>query len=335
MRFSVIVPLYNKAPYIVNTVKSILAQTFEDFEVIVVDDGSTDGGADLVGALHDDRIQLVRQTNAGVSVARNHGIRLARGSWIAFLDADDWHHPQYLATLVGVQKAYPEADTVAAGHIAMAHAPGPWPALWPEVDASPDVELIDDLPHRWMLGPSIFTSAIAVKTHRLQSMQPCFPVGESRGEDLDVWFRLGEKSPIALAHTPLVAYRLGSEGSLTSTHRKVTVEPQFLQRFRARAGSGELTASQSRSLLRLVAQFNVSFGRESLEAGDRLGALRWLIKGYRAAVSKRWWATAVIASFFPARVVRTIGAVQKAQHQPIVQTQVPGLQSLPSRLAAR
>lgn len=97
--FTVVVPLYNAEAYIVSTLRSVLAQTEPDFEVLVVDDGSTDGGPALVRGLmrEDARIALLTQANRGLSGARNTGIRHARGRFIALLDADDAWHPSKLA----------------------------------------------------------------------------------------------------------------------------------------------------------------------------------------------------------------------------------------------
>lgn len=89
---SVIIPLYNSARFIGETLASVQSQTYSDWECIVVDDGSTDNGADIVRCMasSDGRIQYVYQDNAGPSAARNHGLRLAKGEYIQFLDADDW-----------------------------------------------------------------------------------------------------------------------------------------------------------------------------------------------------------------------------------------------------
>lgn len=328
MKFSVVVPLYNKAPYITATIRSVLAQTFTDFEVIVVDDGSSDGSGELVAAITDPRIHLVRQVNAGVSAARNHAIALARGEWVAFLDADDWHHPRYLATLLQCQNAYPDADTVACDYLRLPDGDGVWPPCWPVIKNCPDVELITDLPSRWMIGQTLCSSSVCVRTAQLQKMQPCFALGESRGEDWDMWFRLAEHSPIALARTPLVAYRLAVAGSLTShhgAHGALTMEP-FVERMRMRALSGALTASQRRSSLWLIAQFEVSMARQAIASGRRIEALRWLLKARRAVRSKRWLLTALMAFLIPRQLVKDWEAWRIRRNVNVIDTTNAGLE---------
>ncbi|CAN5230319.1 N/A [soil metagenome] len=295
MKFSIVIPLYNKAPYISCAIESVLAQSFGDFEVIVVDDGSTDGGAYIVAAITDQRLRLVRQANAGVSVARNRGIAMAQGEWVAFLDADDWLHPAYLAGLLKAQQAHPEADIVATNFVPVAHADGPWPPRWPAVSSATDIERITDLPARWMIGPAICASATAVRSTRLAQMQPCFPPGESHGEDLDLWFRLAEQTPVALVHTPLAAYRISVQGSLTRQH--MLASPPYIERMQQRAHSGGMTAAQRKSALWFVAQNHVSVARLALALGKRREGWAWLVKGYHAASNKRWWLTAAMACF--------------------------------------
>lgn len=118
MRVSVVVPLYNKAKYIMRTLQSISDQSFEDFEAIVVDDGSTDGGAELAESCSDGRFRVVRQENAGPGAARNRGIAEARGEMMAFLDADDAWLPEYLATSVATLDASgPEVAAVSSGYV--------------------------------------------------------------------------------------------------------------------------------------------------------------------------------------------------------------------------
>lgn len=302
MKFSVVIPLYNKALYINCTIESVLAQTFKDFEVIVIDDGSSDGSNELVALIKDPRLRLIRQTNAGVSATRNRGIELAQGDWVAFLDGDDWHHPRYLETLVAAQNAYPDADTVATKFLPVPDSDGIRPPHWLVSAEAPDFELIKDLPSRWMDGPSLCTSSVAVRTARLRQMQPCFAIGESCGEDLDLWFRLAEETPIALAKVPMVAYRVATAGGLTMQHCPLTM-PSFLGRMRVRAHSGTLTAPQRRSALRLVAQQEVTFARQAVVSGKRLQSLLWLMHGRRAASSRRWWLTAVMTLFLPGQLV--------------------------------
>lgn len=117
MLFSVVIPLYNKEDTILRALKSVAAQEFRGFEIIVVDDGSKDGGAKVVEAFKGvDRIRLIRQDNAGVSVARNRGVAEAAGRYVAFLDADDEWLPHHLTDVAGVVNAHPEAVIVGCGY---------------------------------------------------------------------------------------------------------------------------------------------------------------------------------------------------------------------------
>lgn len=103
-----VIPLFNKRQSILRAVDSVLAQSYEDFELIVVDDGSTDGGADLIRGLNNTRIRIIVQENQGVSCARNNGVANADSDWIAFLDADDEYLPDFLKETTALIKKYPD-----------------------------------------------------------------------------------------------------------------------------------------------------------------------------------------------------------------------------------
>lgn len=112
--FSVVIPLYNKRPYIRRAVNSVLRQTFTDFELIVVDDGSTDGSHEVLADIGDTRYRFVRQENQGGAggQARNTGMAQARGNWCAFLDGDDMWLPMHLAELKRIIDRHPDAGLI-------------------------------------------------------------------------------------------------------------------------------------------------------------------------------------------------------------------------------
>ena len=114
--FSVVIPLYNKAHYIEKAVASVLAQTWPDFDLIVVNDGSTDGSAGRLSGCTDRRLRVINQANAGVSVARNTGVGQAKHEYIAFLDADDWWHPHFLEEMNRLITGFPDAGLYGCGY---------------------------------------------------------------------------------------------------------------------------------------------------------------------------------------------------------------------------
>lgn len=107
-RYSIIVPTYNRATTVENTLASCFAQSYENFEVVVVDDGSTDNTVDVLRRIQDPRLVVVTQENAGPAAARNHGMRTARGDYIAFLDSDDVWYPDFLQQAEDAYSVNPE-----------------------------------------------------------------------------------------------------------------------------------------------------------------------------------------------------------------------------------
>ena len=118
MFFSVVIPLYNKAPYVEKALRSVAAQTFFDYELIVVDDGSKDDSASVAERVINDcwlsllkpqQVKLIRQANAGVSTARNNGVAASQGQYICFLDADDWWESAFLEEMAKLIAEFPDA----------------------------------------------------------------------------------------------------------------------------------------------------------------------------------------------------------------------------------
>ncbi len=115
-KVSVIMPLYNKAPYVRKAVESVVHQSFKDWELIVVDDGSTDGSDDVAKQYLDERCRLYKQDNQGVSMARNRGVALSEGELLAFLDADDWWDESFLEEMVHFAEENPDAGLWACNY---------------------------------------------------------------------------------------------------------------------------------------------------------------------------------------------------------------------------
>jgi glycosyltransferase involved in cell wall biosynthesis len=114
--FSIIIPLYNKAEYVSKTLSSVLVQTYPYFEVLVIDDGSTDNSLEVVKAFTDERIHVITQKNKGVSAARNMGINAAQYELIAQLDADDWWDTMYLEEMFALIQKYPSVSMYSSQH---------------------------------------------------------------------------------------------------------------------------------------------------------------------------------------------------------------------------
>lgn len=201
--FTVVVPLYNKGPYIARTLASVLSQRYPAEDVIVVDDGSTDHGADLV-ASEFPTVTLIRQANAGVGAARNTGLKAARSDWIAFLDADDAWSPTHLAELARIAERFPAADLLSTRWMRVREGE-PWPA-WP-AGSTPELRRIDYFREAALQGGPVWTSAAAVSRRAYERFGG---FGSAPlGEDQEYWARIALGGQVAVSALVTAAYVRG------------------------------------------------------------------------------------------------------------------------------
>lgn len=282
-----VVPLYNKGPYVAATLQSALAQGPHLLEVVVVDDGSTDDGPALVASLQsvDSRVRLVRQSNCGVAAARNAGIRHARGSHIAFLDADDILLPGFLATIVRLINRHPTAGIYATAFQRVTHIParGSCDPSQPTGAEATIPQLFD----RWRRTPPFYTCSLCIPTAVFAATGITFPQGEALGEDQDVWFRLAERYEVAYSESPLVLYRINVADSLTAGGAVKELLPCYL-RLASRAEGAGYPLRHKASALKLVASHYINVARARLQAGDARGAAE-LLATMRALRHPTYW----------------------------------------------
>ncbi|MGE0310752.1 MAG: glycosyltransferase family 2 protein [Lautropia sp.] len=285
-RFSVVVPLYNKAPHIEATLRSVLANGDAVGEVIVVDDGSTDGSAAIAERVADARIRLVRQANGGVSRARNRGIDLARFEWVAFLDADDLWQPTYLSRLLELARSFPDCSMLATRYV-LADEAGRRRA--PDGDwnlPSRGITRVDDYFTLMASGHVCCTISTAVRRSLLSGHAIRFPEGESLGEDLDFFFRVAEHTALALDVEPLAIYVDSSSVSRLSHGRLSAPIAPFLERMEARLREGTVPQEKREGMRRYIATKYELAVLTTAREGQRAVALGLLRHPLLLA---RWW----------------------------------------------
>lgn len=209
--FSVVIPLYNKAAHIKQTLESVLNQTFADFEIVVVNDGSTDNSRDIVLGMGDPRIRLIDQDNAGVSAARNRGIEAARNPWIAFLDADDLWKPNKLEAVADAISTNENITWMVTGLETIKGTQ--------QKDFLYNKEgFLEDGLEDLMAGLYIQTSSVIVKKDIFMKDQNLlFRVGVNNSEDREVWYKLIFKYPkLFYIRKILATYIRDAENSLAS-----------------------------------------------------------------------------------------------------------------------
>ncbi len=213
---SIVIPLYNKGFIISETLDSVLAQTFADFEVVIVNDGSSDNSFEIVSRFSDERIKLFQQQNKGAAAARNLGIEKATSNLIAFLDADDFWYPNHLEELVKLHTDFPNCgmycnrfQTKIAKNKTLNNSYS--------YSISDDFRgIVPDFFETSLINRVAFSSAILISKEVLLENNG-FNINVSSGQDVELWTKIGITNSVAINNKSTVIYNFDLPNSLAKT----------------------------------------------------------------------------------------------------------------------
>lgn len=307
--FSVVIPLYQKREFVLRAVSSVLEQTLPAREVIVVDDGSTDGGGSLVER-HAPGVTLLTQENAGVGAARNRGVAAATSDWVAFLDADDYWFPDHLRELSRVVGHLPTAHLVATQHEQAAHGG----AVSPSRPPPGRVRRIDYFREAAERSGVVHASCAAIRRSVVDDLGGfgAAPVGE----DVEFFARIALWRPVAISDATTAVYVRGVGG--TMDHHRASLASQPVPctvddlspahaTVAAALRTGRFRAPRS-SLVRFLHGRTAGHIREALMQGE-VGRARALRRFLRPPLKPSWLvlgAVTFLPSWAAAGIVRLV-----------------------------
>lgn len=322
MTVSIIVPAYNCAPYLAETLQTLCGQTERDIEIIVIDDGSTDGTLRVAQAqaAQDPRIRVFTQSNSGTpAAARNRGMREARGEFIAFVDGDDLYHPEKIACQLQVLHDHPELDIVFCDVVQFStdpHNPNNECYLRDRDFVNAAAAYLEKLPdgvyrcteHFYRFMSTRFTCLctpnVLIRLHVLQRETVWFPENFTIGEDLDLWFRLAQHAKIGYVNLALAYYRHHRAG--------ITKNPEHNLRGAIAAHSANLlrgmpvfSTEETMIVRRMLARQHFSLAYLRFLALDR-GEARALYQQARHYDPRVFSRVAYLKTFLPRAVVKTV-----------------------------
>jgi glycosyltransferase involved in cell wall biosynthesis len=338
---SVIIPCYNRADIVGETIDSVLAQTYTNFEILVIDDGSTDHTRQVVSTYTDRRIRYFYKLNGGLSSARNSGLDAARGEFVAFLDSDDAWRPWKLAAQVEIFRRHPEAGLIWSdmstfthtGEILSERHLRVYYSVYDSVNfersrrpAGTLADLVPDAPPNFaecpyyvadvfqdMFGGNLVHPPTAiVRRERLQKSGPFEPEITGTGaEDYHFYFRVSAHGPVAFLDAPTTLYRLhpaqmSTCNRLHEARGNLNVLQHWLQRH-------PLALPPTRIRKRL-ARSHAWLGAEELYAGNPRVAARHLWQSLRLHSKQPGTAALLMISLLPQRAAHVLRGWKRAVH---------------------
>lgn len=308
--FSVIIPVYNGAKFIDNAIQSVFSQTFTDWELIIVDDGSKDETLSVLEKYKDnDKISIISQPNQGVSVARNNGVKSAKGDYIAFLDADDLWHNDHLAVMADLVSKYPDAG------------------LYGTFTRTELVNggLITECDYFRGKEEEVYTKDFFAEYHKDKSAKmftvitTCvskeafdkaggFPAGCKIGEDLELSLVIAAYYPVVLSPKATATYK--KENSTATRTKSFDADWGFFDRVEVLYKDEAIPADKKENIKKVMDWFAMRRCRHYLIDGQRKKALAVHRNMNKKTISKKDLAVNTLLLWLPGCVVRKIFEVR-------------------------
>lgn len=306
-KISVIIPLYNKAPFIKRAIDSVISQTIQDFEILVIGGNSTDNGEEIVASFDDSRIKLIKEEKVGVSAARNQGVTIAQSNLISFLDADDEWDPKYLETILKLQSLYPDAGLYSTAWYNISH------------NGECTVSKCYNIPENWVgIVPSVFrcaaidgffpgyTSSISIPKNIIIEIGG-FNEKYQMGEDVDLWGRVALYYKNAHCSKPLVYYRHDDAYALTTKKELIILNEFPLQKSLEIYFKNEkfIDKSQNHDLKLYLDSLNICYTWNYIAIGDTKTARRYICKVHHKELMKKK-CILYIRTYIPENIIKCI-----------------------------
>ena len=219
--FSVIIPLYNKEKDIEKTMESLFAQSFSDFEVIVVNDGSTDNSEKVIKSFTDSRIKLFSKKNEGVGPTRNFAVEKATAKHVVFLDADDYWYPHHLDSLQELISNFPTEQWYATAYEKKHNQNLVTAMISPIMEKTGWSGIVDDYFQNSLIDALAWTSAVCMKKEFFQKLNGFdTTITNGAGEDTDLWLRAALASPLVFSTRISARHNLDGSNRISHTPTK-------------------------------------------------------------------------------------------------------------------
>lgn len=304
--FSVIIPLFNKEKYIARAVESVLNQSVNDYEVIVVDDGSTDRSFSELQRFSS-KVRLIRQANQGVSAARNEGIKAAKYDYLAFLDADDEWKPDFLKEMKRLIQKYPSAGAYCCKREHIDAATGD-KVLFPKIEIIGNEVVVDQF-FQFVIDHNDYpeSSSSTVVPRNVLEKVGVFPIGEPIREDIDLWTRISLEYDVVLSDQVCSIIHTHTENNSRNNSQKNVYKGglQVVQTIKQAIKSGKISEDEREHAEKFLELCQVGHAVINIRGGNPREGRRYL-KGIKSRFyrKKKWlW---YMLSYLPSGILEKL-----------------------------